>query len=53
LHPKDAADIKDYYEKQQIIKERPHDAGHLIPSHIKNKNTKATPVKAMEDLNQT
>ena len=51
LHPHDASDIKDYYEKQQMIKERPHEAGHLIPSHIKNKNTKQTPVKPTEDLN--
>lgn len=44
LHPHDPSDIKDFYEKQQIIKERPQEAGHLIPSHIKNKNTKIMPL---------
>jgi hypothetical protein len=36
-----------------MIRDRPNEAGHLIPSHIKNKNTKAAPIKPTEDLNQT
>jgi len=55
LHPLNPDDIKDYYEKQQLIKDKPHEAGHLIPSHIKNKQTQKsnTPAKTAEDLNQT